>query len=303
MSSAAGAGYDRQITIFSPDGRLYQVGMLAHLTFLLNHLTFLTIFAYLEYAFKAIMNSGITAIAVKGPEGAVIVASRKIPDKLYEPSSITSLFPITRYIGACAIGTPINLNAMNGSGIAGNGDVHALIAKCRAEASEFEYKYGHAIPVDVLARRMAELAQVSTQQAGMRPLGVGLMLIGIDEETGEPHVFKVDPAGYFTAYIGTSIGPKSAEITTALEKKLTSPSSEMMESEETKLTATGKQLLGNNLKTSIELAVESLSTALGQEFKTQDIEVGVVSSSENRFYRKLSEQEVDAVLTSIAERD
>jgi len=47
---------DRALTIFSPEGKLYQI----------------------EYAFKAISGAGVTAIAVRGKEGVVIVGQRKI---------------------------------------------------------------------------------------------------------------------------------------------------------------------------------------------------------------------------------
>lgn len=79
------------------------------------------------------------------------------------------------------------------------GDARSLVQKARSEAAEFRFKNGYEIPVDFLARVLADQAQVYTQHAYMRPLGVISTLAGIDEERG-PQLFKVDPAGYFVGY-------------------------------------------------------------------------------------------------------
>ena len=59
-----------------------------------------------EYAFKAINQSGITSVALKGKENSVVVTQRKVPDKLLEPSSINNVFAITQRIGCVATGMP-----------------------------------------------------------------------------------------------------------------------------------------------------------------------------------------------------
>lgn len=99
---------------------------------------------------------------------------------MFEADSVTRLFRITRHIGAVATGL-----------IA---DARSLISRARHEASDYAYKHAHPIPIDLLARRIANLNQLSTQEAGMRPMGVALTLIGIDEERGGPkvNVFCVD---------------------------------------------------------------------------------------------------------------
>uniref|UniRef100_A0A0E0CW72 Proteasome subunit alpha type n=1 Tax=Oryza meridionalis TaxID=40149 RepID=A0A0E0CW72_9ORYZ len=211
MSRGTGAGYDRHITIFSPEGRLYQV----------------------EYAFKAVKSAGVTSIGVRGKDSVCVVTQKKVPDKLLDQTSVTHLFPITKYVGLLATG-------------------------------------------------LTDKAQVYTQHAYMRPLGVVAMVLGYDEEKNA-QLFKCDPAGHFFGHKATSAGLKEQEAINFLEKKM--KDDPQFSYEET-----------------VQIAISALQSVLQEDFKATEIEVGVVRK-DDRVFRALTTEEIDQHLTAISERD
>lgn len=245
--SRGGGGYDRHITIFSPEGRLYQV----------------------EYAFKAVRQSGITSIGVRGNDCVVFITQKKVQDKLIDPTSVTRCYRITKQIGLLATGlTP---------------DARDIVQQARHQAAEFRFTFGYEIPVDYLAKVLADKAQVYTQHAYMRPLGVISMLISVDEERG-PCLFKVDPAGYYVGYKATAVGAKETEAVNFLEKKIKAAPAE-----------------GFSYQDACCTAITALQNVLSEEFKASEMEVGVVTAKDG--FRVLSTEEVDQFLTIISERD
>jgi len=140
----------------------------------------------------------------------------------------------------------------------------------------------------MLARRIANLNQVFTQQAGLRPYGAALTLIGMDEERGGPQVYKCDPAGHYVGYVATGTGAKATDVMNHLEKILKK--------------AEQKGYLGESVNETLEMGVNCLAQVLGQEFKAGELEIGLVSVGQPGFTCLTTEQ-IDSLLTSIAEKD
>lgn len=174
-----GAGYDRAITVFSPDGKLFQV----------------------QYAQEAVKR-GLPALGVKVSEGVVLAAERRVPSKLVEEESIEKIFQIDEHIGIGASGL-----------IA---DARMLIDYARIEAQVNRLRYDEPIAIPTMARRIGDIKQMYTQHAGVRPFGVRLLIAGV---SSEPHLFETDPSGVMAAYKAHAIGGESGTVIGVLERK------------------------------------------------------------------------------------
>lgn len=126
----------------------------------------------------------------------------------------------------------------------------------------------------------------------MRPLGVAITLVSLDSEHG-PQLYKCDPAGYYVGYKATASGPKAQEALNFLEKKLKN-----------------KDHAEGSWEEVVELGITALSTVLSVDFKKGDIEIGMVGGpavdgheGTDAKFRALTEEEIDARLQAIAEKD
>ncbi|MBI2558301.1 archaeal proteasome endopeptidase complex subunit alpha [Candidatus Woesearchaeota archaeon] len=166
-------GYDRAITMFSPDGRLLQV----------------------EYAKKTV-RQGSTAIGMVCSDGIVLVADKRVVDSLVVPESVEKIWMIDEHIGAAA------------SGILS--DARVLVDRAQVRAQQNRVTYDSEIDSLTIVKDMCDLMQVCTQSGGLRPFGVSVLVAGIDDHT--PRLFETDPIGIYFQYKATAIGEGEVEV-------------------------------------------------------------------------------------------
>ncbi len=174
-----GGGYDRAITVFSPDGKLFQV----------------------QYAQEAVKR-GYTALGIKTKDGVVLAAERKSTSKLVEDGAVEKIFKIDKHIGAAASGL-----------IA---DARVLIDRARVEAQVNRMRYDEPISVESLAKTIGDTKQMYTQHGGVRPFGTRFLIGGVGERG--PHLFETDPSGVVASYKAHAIGGGAEETIEVLEK-------------------------------------------------------------------------------------
>lgn len=164
---AAPGAYDRAITVFSPDGRLFQV----------------------EYALETV-NRGATILGIACPEGVVLGAEEKIESKLQDENFMWKLFEIDNHLGAVVVGL--------------GSDARILIDQARVYAQSNRLMYDEPIDVEIVAKRVGDIKQLYTQHAGVRPFGVSIIFGGIDN-TGN-RLFVTDPSGSIRGWKAVAIG-------------------------------------------------------------------------------------------------
>ncbi|MEM1675322.1 MAG: archaeal proteasome endopeptidase complex subunit alpha [Desulfurococcaceae archaeon] len=219
------AAYDRAITIFAPDGRIYQV----------------------EYAFESVRR-GWTTIGIKSKHGAVVVVHKKKISPLVDEKLVQKIFIIDDHIGASY------------AGLAGDGRV--LIEYARQLALLHRFYYDEPIPVELLAKQICDVKQAYTQHAGVRPFGVSIIFAGVDVDN-TTQLFTTDPNGRYLSYYAVSIGEKSNEAISYIEKHYSYEKS---------------------LTDIIKLGIETIVNVVTEEEVTsENIEAGYISVDEKKF--------------------
>ena len=178
MSSKVPA-YDKAATMFSPDGRLYQV----------------------EYASK-IVEQGSTGIGIIYSDGVVLVADKNVQSKLVIPESIEKIFKIDNNIAVVSAGLV--------------GDARRLVGIARKQAQDNKMVYSEDIQIEVMAKEIAETKQAFTQYGGLRPFGVAFIIGGVDEKGAK--IFETEPSGALAEYKAVAVGRNRDKAMEVLEK-------------------------------------------------------------------------------------
>ena len=171
--------YDRGITIFSPDGRLYQV----------------------EYAREAVKR-GTASIGVRTEEGVVLAADKRSRSPLMEPTSVEKIHKADDHAGIASAGHVA--------------DARQLIDFARRQAQVNRLRYSEPIGIEALTKEVTDHIQQYTQVGGARPFGVALLVGGIED--GEPRLYETDPSGTPYEWKAVSIGANRGDLQEYLEE-------------------------------------------------------------------------------------
>lgn len=172
--------YDQSITIYSPDGRMYQV----------------------EYAREAVKKGSISVGMVYN-DGIILMVEKRIPSKLVMPESVEKIFKISDMMGCSTSGL-----------IA---DARILVDYSREVQGDYKVRYNEEMPVFELVKRVSNIKRIYTQYGGIRPFGVSFLMGGIDDNGLS--LFETDPSGAYKQYRAGVIGEGKVEVEKIIEKK------------------------------------------------------------------------------------
>ena len=173
----ASRGYDMTPTMYSPDGRIYQV----------------------EYAIETVKR-GTLAIGVRSKEGVIMAVEEK-PRTLQTTNITQKIFQVDYHIGVAAAGyIP---------------DARVQVDNARFFSQGNRMTYDESVEVATVAKHLADQSHQFTQYSGVRPNGVSLIIAGIDQK-GES-IYVTDPSGTYVQYAAVAIGAGSDDVNAFLE--------------------------------------------------------------------------------------
>lgn len=218
-------GYDRAATMFSPDGHLLQV----------------------EYAEKTV-RLGSASIGIICKDGVVIVADKRIRDRLIMPESATKIFEIDNHIMSTSAGILA--------------DARILIDNAQVLAQQNRITYGAPIePISVM-RMIADRKQMFTQYGGARPYGVSIMIAGVNKRKN--YLYGSDVYGNLFNYRANAIGENDEKIKEILRRDYKEDIS---------------------IDEGIKFCLKIFKEVLEKNFDLSRFEVGYIRTSEEKLHR------------------
>ena len=172
--------YDQSITIYSPDGRMYQV----------------------EYAREAVKKGSIS-VGIVYKDGVCLLVEKRVPSRLAVTESVEKIFKIENNI-ACST-----------SGLIA--DSRILVDYAREDFTNYTVKYNEDMPIVELVKRVCNIKRIYTQYGGVRPFGVSFLIGGIDDEGIS--LYETDPSGAYKKYYAGAIGEGKPAVESIFEKK------------------------------------------------------------------------------------
>jgi len=217
-------GYDRAATMFSPDGHILQV----------------------EYAEKTV-RLGSASIGMVCKDGVVIIADKRIKDKLIVPESANKIYEIDEHIASSAAGIL--------------SDARILVERAQLIAQQHRVTYDSPIDMESVIKEVANIMQTFTQYPGARPFGVSIMIAGINSAPG---LFVSEVTGNYTAYMATAIGENDERLKEELRKRY-------------------KEDI--TIEEGIKLSLKIFKEVLGKNFDADRFDIGYVEKDSKKLKR------------------